>query len=74
MVIDDGAYRKFLFQFLSSRVLIIVILVLRLAAMSDDEESEKCQSSFPRRFPDSPKDRSLLVVDICTHAQDGLGF
>jgi len=74
MVIDDGAYRKFLFQFLSSRVLIIVVLVLRLAAMSDDEESEKRQSSFSRRFPDSPKDRSLLVVDICARAQDGLGF
>jgi hypothetical protein len=74
MVIDDGTYRKFLFQFLSSRVLIIVVLVLRLAAMSDDEESKKCQSSFCRRFPDSPKDRSLFVVDVCARAQDGLVF
>ena len=55
-------------------MLIVVVLVLRLAAMSDDEDSEWPQSSFSRRFPDSPKDRSLLVVDVCARAQDELGF
>jgi len=40
MVVADGAHRKFWFWFLSAGVLIVGVLVFRLAAMSDGEESE----------------------------------
>ena len=71
VVVVDGAYRKFRFQFLSSGMLIVVVLVLRLAAISD-EESEWPHSPFSHRRLDWSKDRSLLVV-VCARAQYRLG-
>jgi len=45
-------------------------LVLRLATGTDNKQNEYPQSSFFRRRPDSLKDRSLLVIDMCARAQE----